>query len=186
MDNERHSHWKNFNYDRSDRMKKDLIPMDKVMNVLEPKPEDTVVDAACGSGYFTLAIAPLVKTVISIDANATGLDTLRNRLIQMGTANVTVIQEDLCNFVPEAGNKIFLANAYHDLDCRHDLISKYSAALDGPDFILIEFKKNAVMGPPAEIKISESELEDIFSRHSYSLKASEELQMHYVHRYSRN
>ncbi len=178
-----HSHWKNYDYERSDNLKRQYIPVDRVLKAIDPERRDVVVDVACGSGFFVPYIAEKVSEVIAVDSNSRALSYLKGRMGEDSTGNVTVINEDVCRYVPESGNKVFISTAFHDLECREEFIETYMSKLNSPPFIIIEIKPEAPMGPPGNIKISPGRLKEIFSKHGYCLNYSDELSMHYIHRY---
>lgn len=181
-----HSHWKGYDYQKSDEMKRRYIPLSSVLKAVNPVPGDIIVDVACGSGFFSISLSGNVSEVIAIDSNEAALDHLRKKIAESGTDNVTVQHGDVCGFVPESGNKVFISNAFHDLSCREAFLSNYIKKLGNPVFILIEIKHEAPIGPPGNIKISEADLDRIFAEQGYVPDYREELEMHYIRRYVRN
>lgn len=62
--------------------------------LLEPKPEDRVLEIGVGSGYQTAILAELVKEVIGIERIAELAEQARQRLVDLGYRNVTVLVGD--------------------------------------------------------------------------------------------
>lgn len=180
-----HSSWKHHDYSRSDRMKEQFIPLEKVIRAVDPEPDDVIVDAACGSGFYTLELAHRVSGVFAVDSNADAIEQLNARLRESGIENVNTVEGDICTYVPDSGNKVFISNAFHDLACGEEFIQHFAKGLNFPAFILIEFRKDASIGPPVEIRISESRLTEIFGLNGYALEYSDILEHHYIHRYVR-
>lgn len=181
-----HEHWKGYNYERSDEMKRRYIPPERVINAVQPSTEDIIVDVACGSGFFSFDLAEKAKEMIAIDSNIKATESIRAKIRDSGVDNITVISEDVCKFVPDRGNKVFISNAFHDISCRKSFLDSYTSELHYPQFILIEIKPEAPIGPPGNIKISENQLSDTFSEYGYRLDYSDNLEMHYIHRYTRS
>ncbi len=62
----------------------------KMTELLEPKPEDIVLEIGTGSGYQAAVLAHLVKHVYTIEILCTLADSARDRLAALGYDNVTV------------------------------------------------------------------------------------------------
>lgn len=59
------------------------------------KPEDTVLDFACGTGIVTFAIAPSVATVQGIDISDVMVQHAQEKLAAQGAGNITFTQLDI-------------------------------------------------------------------------------------------
>lgn len=185
MPNHHHSHrdWTAFDYERSERMARDYIPLEPVLEAMNLQPSDIIVDAACGSGLFSVLFSSRVRKVLSIDSNSEALKYLEKKIHDQNIMNITMWSENLCTTIPVDGNKVFIANAFHDLDCREQFLDHFISSLNRPDFIFIEMRKDAPLGPPPEIKISEGELDQYMNSRGYILDFSRPLEYHYIHRY---
>ena len=62
--------------------------------LVDPQPDDVVLDVGTGSGYQAAVLARLVREVISIEIVPELADQARQRLAALGYANVTVITGD--------------------------------------------------------------------------------------------
>ncbi|HZK89676.1 MAG TPA: methyltransferase domain-containing protein [Stellaceae bacterium] len=60
-----------------------------------PKPDDTVLDVACGGGLVARAFAPLVRHATGIDVTPAMLDQARQAAAEKGLANTTWDQGDV-------------------------------------------------------------------------------------------
>lgn len=67
---------------------------DPLIEALEPRLTDQVLDVGCGSGQFAVAIAPLVGRVVGADLTPAMLDKARVQQQKAGVANVTWLQAD--------------------------------------------------------------------------------------------
>lgn len=186
MDHDGERHWSHHDYARSDMMKDQFIPLKSVLNAVNPREDDIIVDAACGSGHYSLEFASRSRRVIAIDSGSDAIKIINEKIGRQAIKNIVPLRENLCKFVPDAGNKVFIANAFHDISCKEDFVRMYASKLNFPVFILIEFKKGPPIGPPDSIRIGEQELENIFKRAGYSLEYRDLLEVHYIHRYSKS
>jgi protein-L-isoaspartate(D-aspartate) O-methyltransferase len=65
-----------------------------MLEALEPKPNDKVLDVGTGSGYVTALLAELSAEVFSIERHASLAESARNLLAVLGYKNVHVITGD--------------------------------------------------------------------------------------------
>jgi ubiquinone/menaquinone biosynthesis C-methylase UbiE len=80
-----------------------------------------VVDLCSGDGWFTLQIAKIAKSVVSIDIDGKLLATAKARLEESGVTNCTFIEGsayDLAKAVHDHADHVFLANAFHGVPDR--------------------------------------------------------------------
>ncbi len=70
-------------------------------DLLEPQAGDVILEIGTGSGYQSAVLAGLVKKVFSIEIISPLADQARRRLARMGYVNVTVLQGDGYQGLPE-------------------------------------------------------------------------------------
>lgn len=63
-------------------------------DLLKPRPEHSVLEIGCGSGYQAAVLSLLVKRVISLEIIPGLAKSARQRLLRLGYANVEVIEAD--------------------------------------------------------------------------------------------
>lgn len=73
-----------------------------MLEALALRPDDVVLEVGTGSGYETAVLAELARTVYSIERIARLADRARTVLAQLGYANVTVVNGDGSQGLPEA------------------------------------------------------------------------------------
>ncbi len=66
----------------------------RLLQALELKPSDRVLEIGTGSGWLTALLATLAAEVYSIDINAEFIDGARTRLAAAGVTNVTLEHRD--------------------------------------------------------------------------------------------
>lgn len=173
-------HHDDFDYERIDEMRSKIVDVKKVLDLMHIEKEDIICDMGSGSGFYSTLFSHHCKHVYAYEWSEKGNEILQRKMRAEGIENITINRENICNVssFPEC-TKIFFSTSFHDFECREKLIELFKKA-GSPDFILIEFKKDGEVGPPAHIRISERELEKIFSKHDYSMKRKIEFQYTYV------
>ena len=73
-----------------------------MLEALALRPEDVVLEVGTGSGYETAVLAELVRKVYSIERIASLAERARTLLERLGYRNVTVVQGDGSQGLPEA------------------------------------------------------------------------------------
>jgi SAM-dependent methyltransferase len=66
-----------------------------IIDAAAPRPDDTVLDVACGGGLVARAFAPRVRHATGIDVTPAMLDTARQASAEKGLGNVTWDQGDV-------------------------------------------------------------------------------------------
>ena len=108
------------------------IPLSKTRYLLEPlvfarmleavniKDADSVLDLACGTGYSTAVLSLLAKKVIGLEDNTDLVQTAKRNLAK--TKNVEVIKGDLIKYPKSGFDIIFINGAVEQIPA--DLTSK--------------------------------------------------------------
>lgn len=75
----------------------------KLLQALEPEKSDIALDIACGRGYSSAVLAPLVETVVGLEDDAALVDKASRLLSEIGADNAVVIEGDLKAGAPDQG-----------------------------------------------------------------------------------
>ncbi|MBT8442275.1 MAG: protein-L-isoaspartate O-methyltransferase [Gammaproteobacteria bacterium] len=67
----------------------------RILQVLDPQPENTVLEVGTRSGYLTACLARLARHVTSIDASAERIDAANERLDSLGIVNCDLRVQDV-------------------------------------------------------------------------------------------
>ncbi len=177
--------WHHFNYERAAEMRKKYIPPEKVLKVANLSSSDILMDVGGGDGFYTFLFANHVKHVIYVDPSGPAAEMVENKL--EGDENIEVRKEDICKMAfPSGVTKVFFSNSFHDIQCRDHMIEKFSGASDGKvEFVLVEFRKDADIGPPVDVKLGPEELDALFLSHGYRPASREVMEKHYVTRFKK-
>jgi precorrin-6B methylase 2 len=147
-----------------------------VIDALEIKPGQTVVDLGAGSGYYSFRIAPLVGEkgkVLAVDIEPAMLKVIDDRAKRSGVRNVVTVRSTAQdpNLPPQSVDLLFMVDVYHELAYPFEVMTKVREALKpGGRVALVEFREEdpAVMIKPVH-KMSEhqtiKEMEAVGFRH---------------------
>lgn len=64
------------------------------------RPDDTILEIGCGTGYYTRDLVKRAKRVIALDDSATMLDLVRERLPEADRARVEFVRSEATQFIP--------------------------------------------------------------------------------------
>jgi ubiquinone/menaquinone biosynthesis C-methylase UbiE len=128
-----------------------------ILQALDPRPGDTIVDLGCGSGYFTLKLSAPVGNrgrVIAEDVRWLSLAFLWARTIVKKEYNISLIHGQPTNpHLPvNAVDAVLILNTYHELSDPHAILAQVSRALvSGGGLVVVDRQPN-----PANIGITEN------------------------------
>ncbi|MGP6293417.1 class I SAM-dependent methyltransferase [Cuniculiplasmataceae archaeon SKW2] len=175
-----HHHKEDFDYDRISEFRKKYMDTEKIFRFFKVNENDVLADLGCGDGYYSLEFSKRAGKVIAIDTSKKACEIVRNKIYQNKINNISVLCEDVCKTENMNGaNIVFMSTSFHDFPCR-EFLPEIFQKMKVKKAYLIEFKKGIEIGPPDEIKISQEELDRIFSRGKYIRRESMELQYHYL------
>ncbi|MEM0154809.1 MAG: class I SAM-dependent methyltransferase [Methanothrix sp.] len=179
--------WDNFDYARIKEMREKYIPLKEVVSFIQLNNGENLIDIGAGDGHYSIAFASAFpkSKITALEPSTNGVNLITKRIENSGVSNVKVIKADVCtlkDFSPYS--VVFFSNVFHDLPCREELIRSISKTIAAKsEAIFIEFSKNAIHGPPQEIRISEKELEGIMSKNGARLLGSKHFEINYMHKY---
>ena len=182
-----HGHWDNFDYARSNEMNKKYIPIEQILEFTALHEGEKLIDVGAGNGHYSIAFASAhpKSNITALEFGLKGLKLINENIKKSGIKNVEVIEADACSYEDYSKyDKVFLANVFHDLQCKEQLIKKLSALLKpGSEMIILEFKEDSEIGPPKNIRIPEKRLELLMHDLGAKLSNSKEFEINYVHKY---
>ena len=128
-----------------------------VLEALDAKPGDTIVDLGCGSGYFTQKLSSPVGSrghMISEDIRWLSLAFLRARILLRNEHNVTIIhgQQTDPHLPVNQVNALLISNTYHEFADPHAILVHVSQTMvPGGRLVILDREPN-----PANIGITEN------------------------------
>jgi ubiquinone/menaquinone biosynthesis C-methylase UbiE len=85
--------------------------LDRLLASAQPKPDDVCVDLGAGTGFVTLALAPQVRSVLSIDIAVGMTEALEARAAEAHLANVSTLATDLMTLrLPPASTDLIVSS----------------------------------------------------------------------------
>ncbi|ARD84288.1 methyltransferase [Ferroplasma acidiphilum] len=155
-------------YERIKEFREKYIPYNKIVEKMDLKPDDVIIDMGAGDGFYSKLFADKLKNgkVYAIERNPDVLPHLQRNLMEM--KNFEVVNENMCHVDIKGFNKIFFSTVFHDIECREDIIDFMIRNSKKPlNVYLIEFNKKSAMGPPLDIRICHDELNKIFTESGF-------------------
>jgi ubiquinone/menaquinone biosynthesis C-methylase UbiE len=83
-----------------------------LIDVAAPRPADSCVDLGAGTGFVTMALAPLVSSVLAVDISPAMVSALDERAAKDGLANVSAQVGDLRDFQLPAASTDLVVSSY--------------------------------------------------------------------------
>jgi ubiquinone/menaquinone biosynthesis C-methylase UbiE len=146
-----------------DPKRQEMVPVEKVLQLLQLKKDDLVADLGCGNGYLTLPIAEEVDTKVhAVDLQQEMLEYLQHRAGEAGVTNIEYEKSSLeyLSFNKNTLDKIVSAFVLHEVPNLTKVFQDLSDMLkdDGLWLILDWEAVESEMGPPLEERIPSGEL----------------------------
>jgi ubiquinone/menaquinone biosynthesis C-methylase UbiE len=144
--------------------RRELVPPEAVLDLMEIAQGDTLLDAGAGIGYFAVPAARRVSPggkVIAADISRQMLDELKKRAAESGVTVVPVLCDpDHIPLPDAAAHKILLAFVLHEVDDRAAYLLEMRRLLkDGGALAIVEWDTvESPMGPPLHERIGRQEL----------------------------
>jgi len=145
-----------------------------ILNELDLKSGDVVIDLGCGSGYFALKLSPLVGDhgkVFAVDIRRLSLAFLWMRKVLKGKDNIRVIHGEPANPRLPAGNvnAVLVANTYHELTNPQSILDYlFRSMATGGRLVVVDRSRDAEQRHELPAEVVEAELRqtgfDVLSR----------------------
>ncbi len=92
-------------YDDLEKCKDYQAQVTEIINILQQKgaldKENIVLDVACGTGTYSVRMAPFCKKVTCVDISSGMLRKLEEKRSRFGLSNIEIIRQDWNNFEPK-------------------------------------------------------------------------------------
>jgi precorrin-6B methylase 2 len=118
----------------------------RLIDALEIKPGQTIVDLGAGSGYYSFRIAPLTGPtgkVVAVDIEPAMLDVIAQRARRERIGNVTTVRSSAQdpNLPARSVDLLFMVDVYHELEFPFEVMTRVRAALKpGGRVALVEYR----------------------------------------------
>lgn len=156
----------------------------RILRLVEIKPNFVATDLGCGSGYFTIPLAKKVEKVYAIDVQKEMLQTLEQKTRQQNIKNIEpmISKESKIPLEDETLELLISVNALHEFADTEKMINEIRRVLKPKGTALIvDFKKEETgFGPPIAIRISKKRAVALFERMGFKTLKSTDLPFHYA------
>jgi arsenite methyltransferase len=148
---------------------------DEVVRALDLKPGETVIDIGAGTGYFTRRFAKAVGpsgTAIGLDVEPGMVDYMKADAKKLDLKNyqARLVTADNPELGSHSADVIFFCDTLHHVADRIAYLQSLMPALrSGGRVAVVDFKKDAPMGPPAKMKIAREQMIEQFGKAGYRL-----------------
>ncbi len=151
---------------------------DQVLDILEIKEGNTILDAGCGDGFISIAASRLVGDtgkVFAVDVDVRSIEMLNQGIEQNNIGNMEAIRADLSKTIPIENNIIdicIMVNVFHGIFENNEVESVIKeikrVGKTGGTFAIIEFKKvESYPGPPKSIRLDPELVESILKEYDF-------------------
>lgn len=138
--------------------------------------EMQVADFGCGAGYYTVALAKIVRDggVHAFDVMESALEATRARALRAGLANVSCSRANLEGFgstglASGSLDLVWLANILFQTEKKNELITEAKRVLKPGGFLaIVEWSDSSMVGPKG-YKIAQSALQERLSNLGFFL-----------------
>jgi ubiquinone/menaquinone biosynthesis C-methylase UbiE len=131
-----------------------LQPPSELLDKLEIKPTDVVMDFGCGPGYYTFEIAKRAKQVIAVDISSEMLKKVQANATKRNVKNMQYVQSDGKNIQIEdqAVNMVLLVTVYHEIHDHEIVLKEFNRILkrEGKLAIVEVVKESRFPGAPIQ------------------------------------
>ncbi len=169
------SHGSGWHHGMHHMRRANLLNPKEIIDFLEIKEGEKVIDLGGGDGFFTKEILQRTRDVTIIDA----YDGSFNELQSMG---IKTIKGDICKYDSDQYDLVYISNVYHDLihSCKESVL-KNIPKIAKKRVAILDFKPEVTsFGPPSWLKISKEYVIRDFEVMGFHLTREKDLKTHYL------
>lgn len=169
-----------FNYEKAGKLlepsRKELIPTEKVIELLAIDKSHVCADLGCGNGYLTLPIAEKVNTdVKAVDIQPEMLELLSERAEEHKVFNIQYIEASL-EEIPlgeDSLDRAVAAFVLHEIPNLAKTISDVKSFLkEGGKWLILDWEAvESPQGPPLHHRISSEKLEEMVKQQGFKTQS---------------
>ena len=148
------------------------------------KGTELVADVGAGTGYFSVKIAKRVPSgkVFAVDVEGDMVRYLKERATREGLTNLVAVQSTADDpKIPEPVDVVLVVDTLHHIDARDAYFVKLRSSLrPGGRVAIVDFPKDATMGPPPAHRLAAEEVVALAARAGLSKVREVALPQQYV------
>lgn len=142
-------------------MRRKMLPVEKVLELIQISEKQHIADIGCGIGYFTLPMAKAVGEegkVYAVDINKEMLEEIKRRVEEQKLLNVEIIQslENDFKINDNTLDVVFTSTVFHEVNSPVDFLQECKRVLksEGVIIILDWNKVTEEFGPPEHKRLA--------------------------------
>ncbi len=154
---------------------RNALDIKEIIDFLDIKEGESVLDLGGGDGFFTKEIAKKTKNVTIIDLYEGNFEELQKMSIR-------TIKGDICHYDNDSYDLVFISNVYHDLvhSCRENVLRNIQK-ISKKKVAVLDFKPEiTTFGPPSWLRISKEEVIKNFGQIGFHPVKEKDLNSHYL------
>jgi len=169
--------------DSEDR--KNRLPPEKVISLLELDPEDVVLDLGAGTGFLTFPLSEIVEDgkVYAVDVQEEMLKELRKKCEEKGCENIEVVlsNEGSIPLSDDKVNKCFLLNVLHEIEDMMTLEELSRIMKSDARIAIVDWDKKVITerGPPTHERLNLDEARKLLEKHGFIITDKGRWEDHY-------
>ncbi len=183
---EKHGH---MHHGKSSR---DILDAEVVLKAAGLKNGDVFLDAGCGDGFISIDASSVVGDtgkVYAVDVYPESIENVKNEIADKNLTNIDALVVDITEKIPlddDSVDNVIMANVLHGFvagDEVEPVMNGITRVLKpGGIFAVVEFRKvKGTHGPPFNVRISSSEVDEILSKYGFNVAEIIELsEYHYL------
>ena len=153
-----------------------LLPVERVLALVEVKAGERVLDVGCGPGVFAVPLARAVGPsghVFAVDLREEMVEACRRRVETWGLSNVTVrrSEESSIPLPPSSVDLVFVCHLLHELEDPAALLADVRRVLKpGGRLVAVEWEKAEMeAGPPVEHRLTPEDSRAILEKGGFAV-----------------
>jgi ubiquinone/menaquinone biosynthesis C-methylase UbiE len=156
----------------------------EILGATELNRNYVAADVGCGSGFFTIPLARMVKKVYGIDMQKEMLNYLKRKIDNQRIENITPLlsKENEIPLENESLDLLISANTLHEFSNKEQMVREMQRVLrSNGKAVIVDFKKeNTGSGPPVAIRLSKDQAKFLFEKNGFTVVKSKDLTYHYL------
>ncbi|WP_102344946.1 class I SAM-dependent methyltransferase [Bacillus sp. Marseille-P3661] len=170
-----------FNPEKAEKLldpkRQERIHPNQVIEALELKESDTILDLGAGNGYYTIPLANSTKEkVIAVDIERKMLDLLQERAAQLQVKNITYVESNLeeIQLDDNSAEKGLVAFVTHEIPDLDKALSEFRRLIKpGGKLVVLDWEAIEMeQGPPLNERISSDTMLKILEDNGFERQLS--------------
>ena len=163
-------------------IRREILPPDKVLEIVNIKEGQCIADIGCGTGYFTIPLAKVVAEkgkIFAIDINTEMLDETKSKVEKEEISNVVIVKssENNFNISDESTDIVFTSTVFHEIHSPELFLKESKRVLTNKgSIVILDWNKvEEEMGPPFHKRKDVNEVKDDLIMNGFSIAKEEYL-----------